>query len=438
MIKRMTIVFCVISFMACTPKVSLSQDEKTNRRPMVKQTINKPKWVLTKPNKEGYYIGLGSASIYLDNYHRIAKDKALEDMLTEIKTTISSESYLHQKDLGTEYSETYESLIKTSNIEELSEYEVLSEWNGENEYWIAYKLSKSRYLEIKKAKKELIRETSLEHLKNALVHEKKGEFIQAISSYSQAVEILGKYHNETFQTDKNGNSVSISILCQNNIQNILNDLTIAEKSIHMNLLSDSNAIITFTCRGIPVNGLTLIYNQRNVVTNQNGQFSLAYKSIANESSLTFFVSKSLANGFSKKIHLPKFDIPVSVQPINIYLNGSEYILGKQKTSKNIKSQLINLLSHYQLVFNEDPKVSNFQLSYKVTTRQGNEFNGLFISWADIQFDLYSSEKELIYSNQLLNIKGIHGSYEIAAEKAIQNIHSLLEEKIINPFIETIY
>ncbi len=74
--------------------------------------------------QDRYYIGIGhSAKDGINNYIQIAKSSALEDIISEIRVTVSSTSVLSQIDANKEFQERYEQIIKTTASDELEEYE---------------------------------------------------------------------------------------------------------------------------------------------------------------------------------------------------------------------------------------------------------------------------------------------------------------------------
>ena len=433
---------------SCSPQIYTPpevQPASTARGPDV---VQKPNWVVTKPIKAGYYIGLGSAKTGQEDYHRIAKDKALEDIATEISVTVDASSFLYQAEFGRQFSEKYEGYIKTSSLEELSEFELLNDWSDGTEYWVAYGLSKSRHRELKEQQLAAALAIATGHLNNAISDEGQGKFLAAIHNYLKTVDALKNHLHEPLKAEINANSQLIIPYCTNAIRGILNDLKVKEDQIEFNPVDRIPAAVTLSCRGLVAKGFSLIANESKLTTNKNGQVFIKMDAVADRSILSLAVSKGSLRSFGKdnvvlqglidSFNVPKFNLPVSIMALTIHVEGQELNLDAGKFRPLIKPALVNFLSTYGFVFSETPENAAFKLSYKVTTRKGQETNGLYVCWADVEINFYNASNELIYSDQLLGVKGIHASYQAAGTKAIENVAPLLKEKIVQPFIKNVF
>src|SRR2546426_662258 len=87
----------------------------THAQNSITSNSEQPKlWIKTKPASADYYVGIGSASVKLQDYQQIAKKNALQDLLGEIKITVNSTSVLQQIDKDKRFKEQYETNIKTT------------------------------------------------------------------------------------------------------------------------------------------------------------------------------------------------------------------------------------------------------------------------------------------------------------------------------------
>lgn len=109
------------------------------------QAAERPAWVANKPTEEGYYIGIGSASKRLNDYLGIAKKNALQDLVSDIRISISSTSILNQIDKNYQFKEEYESNIKTTAADDIEDFERVASFEDDQNYWVYYRLSKTRY-----------------------------------------------------------------------------------------------------------------------------------------------------------------------------------------------------------------------------------------------------------------------------------------------------
>ena len=95
-----------------------------------KKAANTPSWVLTKPLSTDHYIGIGIAAKTknINDYKQGAKQNALADMASEIKTNISTTSILSKFEMDERFSEQYTSKIKATNKEYLEGYQTIGEY----------------------------------------------------------------------------------------------------------------------------------------------------------------------------------------------------------------------------------------------------------------------------------------------------------------------
>ena len=83
MIKLLRQLFCLSLII-----LVFSSTSYAGRRP--------PKWVKNRPVSSEYYIGVSVVSKDVENYMQLAKNKALQDLASQISINISSNSVLHQ------------------------------------------------------------------------------------------------------------------------------------------------------------------------------------------------------------------------------------------------------------------------------------------------------------------------------------------------------
>ncbi|MFW6095955.1 MAG: LPP20 family lipoprotein, partial [Bacteroidota bacterium] len=114
----------------------------------------KPDWVKSRPVDNNYYIGIGSANTYEDNYTKVAKNNALTDLISEISVKLSSNSVLRQFEDESGFGEEFEAVTKMHIKDDLEDYEVVDSWEGEDKYWVFYRLSKEKYKRQKREKLE--------------------------------------------------------------------------------------------------------------------------------------------------------------------------------------------------------------------------------------------------------------------------------------------
>jgi len=125
---------------------------------------NAPNWVLSTPIHPDYYIGVYSADKLSINFREKAKKGALENLASEISVKISGESVLNTLETEGSFNQEYEQKIKIQSSEEIEGYELMGTWENDTQYWVYYRLLKSKYAQIKKDRIEKAFKTEMEEL----------------------------------------------------------------------------------------------------------------------------------------------------------------------------------------------------------------------------------------------------------------------------------
>ncbi len=98
-------------------------------------------------------LGIAQKTVPTTTY-RPLKKSALEDLVSDIKVTVSSTSMLSQLEVNMKLSEQYEQIIKTTAADEIEEYETVDAWEDAGNYWVYCRLSIARYRQIKEEQKK--------------------------------------------------------------------------------------------------------------------------------------------------------------------------------------------------------------------------------------------------------------------------------------------
>jgi len=118
------------------------------------------------------------------------------------------------------------------------------------------------------------------------------------------------------------------------------------------------------------------------------------------------------------------------QAVLIYVNSSEDLLGKKENivAEKVKSEL----ALKGCSFIDKANGADFILRIKVTTRKGDEIDGIFFIWADASVELFDNHKQKeVYGDNISekNTKG--GSIEKAGRSAMENVAKKIIEKLTN-------
>jgi hypothetical protein len=183
----------------------------------------KPGWVAQRPTNTDYYIGIGHSSKISNSgdFQQVAKKNAVNDMMGEIKVTVSSNSVLFQNQNNQNFSQQFFSDTRIVASETMEGYHVMDSWEDKTDYWIYYRLSKADFEAYKRKKMYEALEKSIDLLNRADKLDLRNEFVQKFQLKIKAAISLQNYLNESIETDYQGKRVFLLNEILSQLQNQL-------------------------------------------------------------------------------------------------------------------------------------------------------------------------------------------------------------------------
>jgi hypothetical protein len=205
-----------------------------------------PDWVNNKPNDQGFYVGIGSASKKLNDYAGIAKKNALQDLVSEIKINISSTSILNQIDKNYQFKEEYESKVKTSAAAEIQDFERVAAFEDAANYWVYYRLSKATFHAQKQKSLADTKSMALQFFEKALKAEQDISFATAIDFYFRTLLTLKDYWGDNIEVTYQGKPFFLAIESYARLQQLLDMINIKAAANFVRFSSTTNGRMVFT------------------------------------------------------------------------------------------------------------------------------------------------------------------------------------------------
>jgi hypothetical protein len=208
-----------------------------------------PDWVNNKPNEPGFYVGIGSASKKLNDYTGIAKNNALQDLVSEIKINISSTSILSQIDKNYQFKEEYESNIKTTAAAEIQDFERVAAYEDAANYWVYYRLSKETFNAQKQKSLADIKSMALQFFEKAVKAEQDMSFATAIDFYFRTLLTFKDYWGDNIEVTYQGKPIFLAIESYARLQQVLDLINIKPAANSIRINGSSNGRMVFTITG---------------------------------------------------------------------------------------------------------------------------------------------------------------------------------------------
>ena len=433
-----------------------------------KNIHTKPDWVQNRPTNELYYIGIGIASKIANptDFQQIAKKNAVNDLISEIKVTVSSNSVLTQYQHNKEFSQQFESDVKITALNTIEDFNVVGSWEDVTHFWIYYRLSKDEYKAIQRRKLM----AAIEQAENYFTQSasfSKAEYMQSIRLKVKALAALQLYLNEDIQTTYNGKNIYLVNELVNSIQTQLYEVelksipTIAEAKTGKAITKAFEVTAKYKNGGepIPFFPLTLSSEQNSIKgtqaseTDQYGNGAIAISKITNKA--PFQVAKIMANMKSiikvdsicqtlqqilLSLDVPSTNIRLNVSPLLIYVQANEQNLSKVMSEKYVTAALQKKLGNDGCAFVQSKEEADFILTIKANTKAEG------IIWGEMKrasLDLTITVKDQttqqeIYSNALRDIKGFQttdenagiDAYKTGTKQLIENLYPSLQKELM--------
>lgn len=430
------------------------------------QVPPKPAWLSTKPYQDGYYTGIGhSNKDGSNNYIQSAKKSALDDLVSEIKVTVSSTSVLSQLDVNKEFSERYEQIIQTTAADEIEEFETVDAWEDESNYWIYYRLSIARYRQIKEEQKRNATLLATDYYKKGLESEKNSERLQAIGFYFQSLRTVEKYLAEPIRANVDGRDILLVNEVYAKIQTLLDRFAVSVNpstlSINRRVAQDAQSVIASVinkdsntaAKDVPLSaafqkGAGVVFpeykadgaGQAKILINKIDSRDLEQTVSVqiNIDALSGSANSKVYSLIAKTFKVPSAQVVLKVQRPLVYLMTEEKSLGVNKNNYQITNKLKNMLGNAGFEFIEDRPKADLLLEITSDSEKGSVNGSIHITYLTSVIKVYSAkENKVIYTTTLDRIKGYGLDFERSSQDAYNRGLETLEKEKFDELLSTI-
>lgn len=448
-----------IIFFGCSPSLTNTSLKTDLQNP-------RPPWLSAKPVQDQYYIGIGhSAKDGINNYIQSAKKSALEDIISEIKVTVSSTSILSQIDANKEFQERYEQIIKTTATDELEEFEQVDAWEDDQNYWIYYRLSKQRYREIKEEQKRNAVTLALDFFTKAKQSERAGEDVQALGFYFKGFGAIEKYLAEPIRLEYEGKEILLTNEIYASIQQLLDKIQLVASPVEIMLnrrvtQSSETVIVSAVYKNSkkPIPDLPLkAYFEKGAgdvfpdyKTDGTGQSKILLTKISSKDieqtvavkiNMLSFAGENASPIYAlvaERMVVPKVNILLKVQRPIVYITSMEKTLGVNKSNEQITNRVKNFLTNSGFEFTDNRSKAELWMDINANSEKGAVSGSIYITYvtAVIRVVTLEANKE-IYATTLDRIKGYSLDYERSSQEAYNKSLELLEKEKLPELLNAI-
>ncbi|MCB0490963.1 MAG: LPP20 family lipoprotein [Cyclobacteriaceae bacterium] len=451
--------FILIVCLGCSPSLTNNSLKTDLQNP-------RPEWLSAKPMQDRYYIGIGhSVKDGINNYIQSAKSSALEDIISEIRVTVSSTSVLSQIDANKEFQEKYEQIIKTTASDELQEYEQVDAWEDDQNYWVYYRLSKQRYKEIKDEQKRNAVTLALDFFTKAKQSERAGDDIQALGFYFKGFGAIEKYLGDPIRLEYEGKEILLTNEIYASIQQILDRIQLvanpAEIMLNRRVASGTETVVVTAVykdskKAIPDLPLKAAFEKGagdvfpEYKTDASGQSKILITKISSKDveqtvgvkvNMLNFAGANASPIYSlvaERMVAPKVNVLLKVQRPIVYITSEERTLGANKSNDQITNRVKNFLTSSGFEFTDSRGKAELWMDINANSEKGAVSGSIYITYVTAVIKVVTlSENKEIYATTLDRIKGYSLDYERSSQEAYNKSLEVLEKEKLPELLNAI-
>lgn len=449
--------FLLILMASCSSSKSLSYEELME---------GAPGWVRQTPNQTGYYHGVGMATKAgtPDDYREVARQNALSELAAGISVNISSTSVLSQYEFNNEYSEYYRDNIQLTTEQQLEGYELVENWENPQQYWVYYRLSKSKFQQIKQDRIDKAVAMSKSDFMKARKFSTSGNAPEAMRFYVKSLEEIKDFLGEDLDTEIDGKNQGYSSLLFSEMVTEMQTIRISfptqqilytrgagadQESILLTVADKNNNRI----KNAPVD-IRFSFSPGKVkseTSNSNGQVRVKIPEfdskkreefISANISIEKMVRESTDDHVIRRmlegLNIPEYVLPIKIISPKFYLEASEQNLGTDLNSSVVKRELRNLLERDGLTVTNNTDDADFIIRSETYTQQGTEAKGKYTATLSGSFRLENMQGQVKWLEEAGNITGLGNSFQAAGDDAYKSLQSKIRINIYPSMYKAVF
>lgn len=436
---------------------------KTSHERMMKGA---PEWVLQTPNHPSYYHGVGMVPKDQQfDYREKARQVALNELAGSISVNISSSSALNYFEFDHLSSEFFRDNIRMSTQEYLEGYELIGNWENDEQYWVYYRLSKARYQQIKQERISRALNTSQSKFDQARLLADQGRMTDALGFYVRAFEDIHDFIGEDLTTRIDGQEKPYATALMSDLAKQMQHLSLVfpmEKvMIKPGSLVAPVEPVVVNRNSDPIAGIPVITKfswlpgrRSEAVTDATGRFrvipaglkpgmrnermvsSIDVEKIVSQNSSDVVVQK-----FFEIVQLSAFTLPIEVVPPVFYISAKTQVASARSSltaDSGFDAEISRLLRQEGFVITNEQTHADYsviiQTNVSAPVKHGSRYSGSVIA----SIDLLDSQGNSIRSMQIDDVAGIGMSSAQAIEDAFNSLKSKFRITVYPELIKPLF
>ena len=335
-----------------------------------------------------------------ENIHKVAREESINEIATQISVKINNDykKTIVEKNYKIEQNVVVQSLQSQVN-NNLEDIEIVEFKDFKDRYILLARLSKKKYYDSVKRKRENAKTLAMEYVKKA-----SSISFQSFRSLSKAKDIIVPYMDYPISVQYNNKDENLYILIEKLISSMLDvivlDVDSNEKKIK-NFINQNPLAVKVIDRNnsLPIENIPLFSKFNNkidsCVTNTSGEcdFFIDQEHLSKDPTQYLYIGVDKSKLYNTELDYSDFKskINITLEPINIALDIKEYNFNSSVSQSYIEPVIKEFfLKESNVIFTKDILESDLIINIKTETRsnsnKANEY-GLFKAFCDSSIDV---------------------------------------------------
>lgn len=428
----------------------------------------KPKWVKERPNDASSYIGIAMVPKYngTADYAERARSQALQQLSSEIKINISSNSLLHQFENNYELKQEFESKIHTSVTQTLEGYDVQT-WEDKNEYWVMMHLPKAKYELTRRMNLDKAKKLAALYCRDAKKSAEQYQITTALTLYVKAINTIKNHLEEDLTYRDFDGDLNVGTEIFNGIRQVFRNIEMrpAQPVYRLQLARQMEVPVTLHAQyatrdfgRIPVENLPVefyfskgdgeLIPQRATQTDGSATCNISRfisKRRSQEITATFDApalfheaggENTLLKLFFPSEIMPRVTFPIEVEKSTAYFMANETVFGNETNNNIFTNAIKSELSDNFFNFTPSPENADYLIRIQSRFTAGDEKRGngysIFLVYGDFTITIENKQRQIeVFADGVSNVKGMKpGDYEHALKDCRHKMQQYFSQTIV--------
>jgi hypothetical protein len=426
-----------------------------------------PAWVRSRPVSDAYYIGIGMCPKSRPDFQESAKKNALNDLASEISVRVEGNSLLSTLDTRKQFSESFNSSIRTTTNEQLEGFELVETWESAQEQWTYYRLSKAEHARIKAERKQAAVNSALDLFARAQVSLAAGDLRTTIDQDLRSLLAMKAYWGENDKALIGDREVPVVNEVYGHLQRTVSEvrLTALPERIKLDQPGHFRREVLLTARrgegrdarDLAQLPLELSYpglngriaekkstdsEGRMRTTVQRVQLDAQVRELLVSLDMDALVSRELEPAFTKpliaSLTVPQLHVAIDVAMPRVFVQANETNMGQPVGDAGAAMAIKEELTTKGFRFVDNMNEADLLMRVTGTTREGGEASGFHTAFLDLGINFRDRRSgETIYEGGRQGIKGIQLTYPKAGMEAYKKAAQELRGAIVTAMLEAL-